>query len=115
MELDTIGIDLSKTVFHLVGLNRVGEVVVRRRLSRTQLLRFTGNRIDRRIFDHSLGFVCADALILFGVARDLLVDRRIHKVYLIALPLIVIFHASLVYVWRAAPAWWLHLAQSILR
>jgi hypothetical protein len=30
MELDTIGTDLGKTVFHLVGLNRAGEVVVRR-------------------------------------------------------------------------------------
>jgi transposase len=43
MELDTIGIDLGKTVFHLVGLSRAGEVVVRRRFSRPQLLRFTGN------------------------------------------------------------------------
>ena len=43
MELDTIGIDLGKTVFHLVGLNRAGEVVVRRKCSRLQLLRFTSN------------------------------------------------------------------------
>jgi transposase len=43
MELDTIGIDLGKTVFHLVGLNRAGEVVVRRKFSRLQLLRFTAN------------------------------------------------------------------------
>ena len=28
MELHTIGIDLGKTVFHLVGLNLVGEVIV---------------------------------------------------------------------------------------
>ena len=34
MEIDTIGIDLGKTVFHLVGLNAAGEVVVRRKLSR---------------------------------------------------------------------------------
>ena len=27
MELDTIGIDLGKTIFHLVGLNRDGEVL----------------------------------------------------------------------------------------
>ena len=33
MELDTIGIDLGKTVFHLVGLNPAGEVVVRRKCS----------------------------------------------------------------------------------
>src|ERR1700739_3378861 len=44
MELHTIGIDLGKTVFHLVGLNGRGEVVVRKRFSRLQLLRFTANR-----------------------------------------------------------------------
>jgi hypothetical protein len=41
MELHTIGIDLGKTVFHVVGLNLHGEVVVRKKFSRTQLLRFT--------------------------------------------------------------------------
>jgi transposase len=44
MELHTIGIDLGKTVFHLVGLNPRGEVVVRKKYSRAQLLRFTANR-----------------------------------------------------------------------
>ncbi|MCU1313640.1 MAG: transposase family protein [Acidobacteriaceae bacterium] len=43
MELQTIGIDLGKTVFHLVGLNRRGEIVVRKRFSRKQLLHFTAN------------------------------------------------------------------------
>jgi transposase len=43
MEIDTIGIDLGKTVFHVVGLNAAGEVVVRRKCSRPQLLRFTAN------------------------------------------------------------------------
>ena len=43
MELHTIGVDLGKTVFHLVGLNRLGEIVVRKKLSRPQLLRFTAN------------------------------------------------------------------------
>src|SRR5437867_7208972 len=43
MELHTIGIDLGKTVFHLVGLNLRGEVVVRKKFLRTQLLRFTAN------------------------------------------------------------------------
>jgi transposase len=49
MEIDTIGIDLGKTVFHLVGLNAAGEVVVRRKFSRPQLLRFTVNLRVRRI------------------------------------------------------------------
>ena len=43
MEIRTIGIDLGKTVFHLVGVNARGEIVVRKKCSRTQLLRFTSN------------------------------------------------------------------------
>src|SRR6202162_6280853 len=43
MELHTIGIDLGKTVFHLVGLNLRGEVVVHKKFSRKQLLHFTAN------------------------------------------------------------------------
>ena len=43
MELHTIGIDLGKTVFHLVGVNLRGEVVVRKKFSRKQLLHFTAN------------------------------------------------------------------------
>src|SRR6202162_263478 len=43
MELHTISIDLGKTVFHLVGLNPCGEVVVRKKFSRKQLLHFTAN------------------------------------------------------------------------
>lgn len=41
MKLHTIGIDLGKTVFHLVGLDQRGEVVVRKAFSRKQLLHFT--------------------------------------------------------------------------
>jgi predicted NBD/HSP70 family sugar kinase len=33
VELHTIGIDLGKTVFHLVGLDLHGEVVVRKKFS----------------------------------------------------------------------------------
>ena len=43
MEIHTIGIDLAKTIFHLVGLNARGKVVVRKKCSRNQLLRFTSN------------------------------------------------------------------------
>jgi transposase len=43
MKLHVIGIDLGKTVFHLVGLSQSGGAVVRKKFSRTQLLRFTAN------------------------------------------------------------------------
>jgi hypothetical protein len=43
MKIYALGIDLGKTVFHLVGLDASGQVVVRKRCSRTQLLAFTAN------------------------------------------------------------------------
>jgi len=43
MEVHTIGIDLGKTLFHLVGVDADGSVVVRKRCSRSQLLTYTGN------------------------------------------------------------------------
>ena len=43
MKVHTIGIDLGKTVFHLVGLDQPGNVVVKRRPSRSQLLRQLAN------------------------------------------------------------------------
>ena len=70
-------------------------------------------RIDY-LFNNSLLFVCVDAVILLGPIRDLLVNRRIHRVYLVVLPILIVFQAFIVYLWRGAPAWWLHLGQSIL-
>src|SRR5665213_3211842 len=43
MKIYALGIDLGKTVFHLVGLDASGQVVIRKRCSRTQLLTFTAN------------------------------------------------------------------------
>jgi transposase len=41
--IKTIGIDIGKTIFHLVALDATGHIVMRKRLSRTQLLRTTVN------------------------------------------------------------------------
>src|SRR6202051_2967792 len=49
MELHAIGIDLGKTVFHLVGLDSSGNVIVRKRCSRVQLLKYTANLRVQRI------------------------------------------------------------------
>jgi transposase len=40
MDIRTLGLDLGKTSFHAVGFNPQGQVVVRRRFSRPQLMRF---------------------------------------------------------------------------
>ena len=44
MDISTLGIDLSKTIFHVIGFNTRGEIVLRRKFSRKQLLQFTANR-----------------------------------------------------------------------
>ncbi len=43
MKIHSIGIDLGKTTFHLVALGERGKVIVRKKLSRKQLLAFTAN------------------------------------------------------------------------
>ncbi len=43
MQIASIGIDLGKTTFHLVGLDLVGKIVVKKKLSRRQLLAYTAN------------------------------------------------------------------------
>ncbi len=43
MKIHSIGIDLGKTTFHLVALGERGKVIVRKKLSRKQLLVFTAN------------------------------------------------------------------------
>lgn len=40
MKIATIGIDLGKSTFHLVGFDEEGRIVVRKRCSRLQLIRF---------------------------------------------------------------------------
>jgi hypothetical protein len=66
------------------------------------------------LYDHSLTFVGVDLVILLGVARDLLVNRSVHKVYRIALPILIVWQALLVYLWRGAPAWWHTMSSRIV-
>jgi hypothetical protein len=55
-----------------------------------------------------------DALILLGVARDLIVNRRIHAVYLYALPAFVLGHVIVTYTFTHNSPWWLKIAHAIL-
>ena len=106
---------------HLRHLRRArGRLAPQARLHRRLLFIATCSLLDAPfgridyIFNNSLFYVFVDSVILLGVVRDLLVNRRIHKVYLVALPLIIAFHVAIVYVWRAAPAWWLSITRAIL-
>lgn len=55
-----------------------------------------------------------DGLILLGAARDLIVNRRIHRVYLVALPLLMISQSFIVYTHNHNSAWWLHIAHGLI-
>lgn len=43
MNIKTIGLDIAKNIFHLVGLNQHGELVTRKKLRRAQLLTYFAN------------------------------------------------------------------------
>jgi hypothetical protein len=43
MQIRSVGIDLGKTVFHLVALGAAGAVLIRRKFSQRQLLTYTAN------------------------------------------------------------------------
>ena len=55
-----------------------------------------------------------DALILLGILRDLIVDRRIHKVYLYAFPLFILFQTFCMQTYLHTAAWWVHIASVLV-
>jgi FtsH-binding integral membrane protein len=66
------------------------------------------------LFDHNLSFLCVDLLIALGAVRDLVVDRRVHKVYRYALPALIVGQGLAMYLWRINPAWWRTSTHAIL-
>jgi hypothetical protein len=56
-----------------------------------------------------------DALILLGILRDLIVDRRIHTVYRYAFPAFILFQIFCVQTYLHASPWWIHIATFLLR
>jgi hypothetical protein len=46
MQICSVGIDLGKTVFHLVALGAAGKMLVRRKFSQRQLLTYTAKVPD---------------------------------------------------------------------
>ena len=66
------------------------------------------------LYIHGLFFACLDGVILLGVLRDVLVNRRVHKVYVTALPALFIVQAFVTYTWMSSSGWWVRIAHSIL-
>jgi hypothetical protein len=66
------------------------------------------------LFNHNLFYPCLDLLIVLGVVRDLIVERRVNKVYVYALPVLIVGQAVTVYAWRMNPAWWQSITHAIM-
>ncbi len=65
-------------------------------------------------YNHSIFYVGLDLFIVAGMMRDVIVDGRVHKVYLYALPVLVVGQGLAVYLWRANPAWWQAVTHAII-
>jgi hypothetical protein len=66
------------------------------------------------LFNHNLFYACLDLLIVLGMVRDLVVDRRVNKVYLYALPVLIVGQSLTVYMWRINPPWWQSMTRMIM-
>jgi hypothetical protein len=55
-----------------------------------------------------------DGLILLGASRDLLVSRRIHPVYLIAIPLLVAAQTAVAQIFIHRAAFWIRISHALL-
>ena len=55
-----------------------------------------------------------DILILFGVVRDLVINRRVHSVYLYALPAFIVAQTFVTYTMVHQSAWWVRIAHALV-
>lgn len=65
-------------------------------------------------YNHSVFYVGLDLLIVAGMMRDWLVEGRVNKVYLYALPPIMVLQGFAVYTWRVNPAWWQRITHALM-
>jgi hypothetical protein len=66
------------------------------------------------MFDHDLFYLALDCLIGLGMARDWVVDGRVHKIYFYVLPAMIVVQSFAIYMWRVNPTWWAAITHAIL-
>jgi len=72
-------------------------------------------RFPENILPTPVFYAGVDALILLGVVRDLIVNRRVHVVYRYALPAFVVAQTFVMYTILTNQSYWLKIANAILR
>jgi hypothetical protein len=71
-------------------------------------------RFPERILPGYLFYAGVDLLILIGVARDLIVDRTIHRAYLFALPVFILGQTIATYIAYHNVPFWLRIARALV-
>lgn len=59
-------------------------------------------------------YAAADGLMLLGVVRDMVVDRRVHKVYVYTLPTLAVVQFFVMYTNLHSLPWWVGIAHRII-
>ncbi len=72
-------------------------------------------RFPSYILPPGLFYVGVDLLIVLGVARDLLIDKRVNAVYKAALPILFAGQAFVMYIVITKPEFWTRIATAIAR
>jgi hypothetical protein len=72
-------------------------------------------RFPPSILSQNWFYIGVDLLILLAVLRDLIVTRRVHSVYLYALPALILCQTIVMHLVLAAPAPYMNLANAVLR
>lgn len=67
-----------------------------------------------RHYPQGLQYLDADLLITLGIGRDLLVNRRVHTVYRVGLPVFIVAQAFVIYLSQTGPEWWLRIAHAVV-
>ena len=100
-----------------LGVRYRKKIGTHRRLMLMAALSLTGaafGRFPTFIVPHGGWYYLAvDVMVFLGVARDLLVQRSVHRVYLIALPLMMA--GQIVTIWIRYSHWWAVMSQGLIQ
>lgn len=62
---------------------------------------------------HNLSYVGVDLMLALGMGRDWLVNRRIHTVYRVGVPLYYVLQCFVLYLASVGPDWWVRIGRAI--
>jgi hypothetical protein len=106
------------TVFFWLAVNWRKKPELHRRLMLIATCALTAaawGRMPNQTFAFVWFYSGVDALILLGALRDLIVMKRVHRVYWYALPALVVGQVFVMRTLLSGASWWARIANAILR